>query len=66
MEPHRLKSVLREPCKHLPAQKTGGLYKTHCARKAGFVEAVPSHTFRDGTGIFVIKLRRPEVSAIKD
>jgi hypothetical protein len=36
------------------------------ARKAGFVEAVPSHTFRDGTGIFVITLRRPEVSAIKD
>jgi hypothetical protein len=29
----------------LPAPKTGGLYET------GFVKAVPSRAFRDGTGI---------------
>jgi hypothetical protein len=39
----------------LPAQKTGGLYKTHWPE--GYVEAVPSRAFRDGTGIFVTELR---------
>jgi hypothetical protein len=35
----------------LPAQNTGGLYKTS-ARMDGFVEAGPSRVFRDGPGIF--------------
>jgi hypothetical protein len=40
----------------LPAQKTGGLYKTSAAIRLGFVEATPSRAFRDGVGIFAVKL----------
>ncbi len=39
--------------KKLPAQKTGGLYKTVAD---GFVEAVPPRAFRDGAGIFTVEL----------
>jgi len=35
----------------MPAQKPGGLYKI-TGNQTGFVEAVPSRAFRDGTGIF--------------
>jgi hypothetical protein len=36
----------------LPAQKPGGLYKTgNHFGVSGFVEAVPSRDFRDGSGI---------------
>jgi hypothetical protein len=41
----------------VPAQKTGGLYKTFRAQ-VGFVEAVPSRVFRDGAGIFGWNLGR--------
>jgi hypothetical protein len=34
---------------HLPAQNAGGRYKT-LRQRAGFVAAVPSRAFRDGTG----------------
>jgi hypothetical protein len=40
----------------LPAQKTGGLYKTSPAVRGGFVEAIPSRALRDGMGIFAVKL----------
>ncbi len=41
----------------MPAPRTGGLYKTCYPQfRAGFVEAVPSRAFRDGTGTSQIKL----------
>jgi hypothetical protein len=41
--------------RRLPAQKSGGLYNT-CTDEDGFVAAVPSRVFRDGTGIFTRRL----------
>jgi hypothetical protein len=49
----------------LPAQKTGGLYKSSPAVQGGFVEAIPftvsvhgepSRAFRNGMGIFAVRL----------
>jgi hypothetical protein len=41
--------------KQLPAQKAGGLYKTH-EQRDGFVAAIPSRAFRDGIGILASRL----------
>jgi hypothetical protein len=42
--------------KKLPAQKTGGLYKTNRRKGYGFVEASPSRALRDGEGTFVLNM----------
>jgi hypothetical protein len=49
---------LSEWTDRLPAQKSGGHYKT--IGDEGFVAAVLSRVFRDGTGIFEIMLNHPE------
>jgi hypothetical protein len=40
----------------MPAPKAGGLYKTNCSQRGGFVEATPSRVLRDGVGTFPFKL----------
>jgi hypothetical protein len=41
----------------LPAQNTGGLYKTQRQHSRDFVDAFPSRAFRDGKGRFPAKLK---------
>jgi hypothetical protein len=52
-------TIRRQRHRQMPAQKTGGGYKTKTpATQTSFVVAIPSRVFRDGMGIFSSELSR--------